>query len=49
MENQGIDNQKLKFQKEIVVHSTHDIPTRPEALKTVSDELIKDDDSFNER
>ena len=49
MDNQGIDNEKLKFQKDIVVHATHDIPTRPEALKTVSDELVKDENSDKER
>jgi hypothetical protein len=48
MDNQGIDNEKLKFQKDIVVHATHDIPTTPEALKTVSNELVKDDDGDKE-
>lgn len=49
MDNQGIDNKKLNFQKEIKVHATHDIPTNPDALKTISTELTKENIENKER
>lgn len=47
MENQGINDKKFKFQKDIVVNATHDVPTTPEALQTIKEELFKLDNSNN--
>lgn len=39
-DEQGIDDIHAKFKKSIEVKAGHDIPTSPEALKTVRDELL---------
>ncbi len=39
-DEQGIDDVKAKFKKSIEVKAGHDIPTSPEALKTIRDELL---------
>ena len=43
-DEQGIDDVKAKFKKSIEVKAGHDIPTSPEALKTIRDELLSKDE-----
>ena len=42
-DEQGIDDVKVKFKKNIEVRAGHDIPTTPEALKTIKEELLNKD------
>ena len=39
-DEQGIEDVKAKFKKDIEVKAGHDIPTSPDALKTIKEELI---------
>ena len=43
-DEQGIDDIHAKFKKSIEVKAGHDIPTSPEALKTIRDELLSKDE-----
>ena len=43
-DGQGMDYLKINYDKETVVNAGHDMPTTPEALKTIKEKMLEDEE-----